>query len=389
DQDGSINADVIRDVIANEPNLDGNIKQEGVIDRLCSAIAGNIQHMSFPASVKPFDVVTNIYTVTNAKYLRSNEIPRKDFIAFSTTLWATLTDRQHEFDWLEVVANQKFMSPINKTPDGRLLIYHTTPSGQHIGQTGELLSSDDVQYMTGQGKSGLGGTPNRISYTYNYQYAVDVAKMMANMKVMANMNFPWKKMESALNTAISDALIDKEPGILNDHLRERFKQYVSNNLSISVDDAVDVLKNDGLDALLRIIDNEVGDPALDRIDEARNISRATNWMELGVLHDGLEAFSSIFGTPYAMLTPSALQAVMNAQTKTQVMHVMKNIAPSFTLISLILFVLESNAQTQTLSLLEAQDYALKNAFQVKSSQYDKTAADLTSDELLGIGLPQL
>jgi hypothetical protein len=317
DQDGSINADVIRDVIANEPNLDGNIKQEGVIDRLCSAIAGNIQHMSFPASVKPFDVVTNIYTVTNAKYLRSNEIPRKDFIAFSTTLWATLTDRQHEFDWLEVVANQKFMSPINKTPDGRLLIYHTTPSGQHIGQTGELLSSDDVQYMTGQGKSGLGGTPNRISYTYNYQYAVDVAKMMANMKVMANMNFPWKKMESALNTAISDALIDKEPGILNDHLRERFKQYVSNNLSISVDDAVDVLKNDGLDALLRIIDNEVGDPALDRIDEARNISRATNWMELGVLHDGLEAFSSIFGTPYAMLTPSALQAVMNAQTKTQ------------------------------------------------------------------------
>lgn len=317
DQDGSINADVIRDAIANESNLDGNIKQEGVIDRLCSAIAGNIQHMSFPASVKPFDVVTNIYTVTNAKYLRSNEIPRKDFIAFSTTLWSTLTDRQHEFDWLEVVANQKFMSPINKTPDGRLLIYHTTPSGQHIGETGELLSSDDVQYMTGQGKSGLGGTPNRISYTYNYQYAVDVAKMMANMKVMANMNFPWKKMESALNTAISDALIDKEPGILNDHLRERFEQYVSNNLSISVDDAVDVLKNDGLDALLRIIDNEVGDPALDRIDEARNISRATNWMELGVLHDGLEGFSSIFGTPYAMLTPSALQAVMNSQTKTQ------------------------------------------------------------------------
>jgi outer membrane protein TolC len=47
------------------------------------------------------------------------------------------------------------------------------------------------------------------------------------------------------------------------------------------------------------------------------------------------------------------------------------------------------AQTQQLSLIQAQDYALKNAFQVKSAQHDKTSADLTSDELLGIGLPQL
>lgn len=58
----------------------------------------------------------------------------------------------------------------------------------------------------------------------------------------------------------------------------------------------------------------------------------------------------------------------------------------------ILFVaLTSNlqAQTQQLSLIQAQDFAIKNAFQVKNAQHDKTSADLTSDELLGIGLPQL
>ena len=43
----------------------------------------------------------------------------------------------------------------------------------------------------------------------------------------------------------------------------------------------------------------------------------------------------------------------------------------------------------SLTLIQAQDYALKHAFQIKSAQYDKTAADLTSDELLGIGLPQV
>jgi outer membrane protein TolC len=47
------------------------------------------------------------------------------------------------------------------------------------------------------------------------------------------------------------------------------------------------------------------------------------------------------------------------------------------------------AQTQQLSLIQAQDYALKNAFQVKNALHDKNSADLTSDELLGIGLPQL
>jgi outer membrane protein TolC len=68
---------------------------------------------------------------------------------------------------------------------------------------------------------------------------------------------------------------------------------------------------------------------------------------------------------------------------------MKNILRSITMLTLIGFACETIAQTQQLSLAQAQEYALKNAFQVKNAQHDKTSADLTSDELLGIGLPQL
>jgi len=68
---------------------------------------------------------------------------------------------------------------------------------------------------------------------------------------------------------------------------------------------------------------------------------------------------------------------------------MKNILQSITLLTLIGLASETIAQSQQLSLIQAQDFALKNAFQVKSAQHDKTSADYTSDELLGIGLPQL
>jgi outer membrane protein TolC len=68
---------------------------------------------------------------------------------------------------------------------------------------------------------------------------------------------------------------------------------------------------------------------------------------------------------------------------------MKNILQSITVLTLIGFACETIAQSQQLSLVQAQEYALKNAFQVKNAQHDKSSADLTSDELLGIGLPQL
>lgn len=42
-----------------------------------------------------------------------------------------------------------------------------------------------------------------------------------------------------------------------------------------------------------------------------------------------------------------------------------------------------------LTLKEAQDYALKNAYSVKSANYDALSAKLNSDALLGTGLPQV
>lgn len=41
------------------------------------------------------------------------------------------------------------------------------------------------------------------------------------------------------------------------------------------------------------------------------------------------------------------------------------------------------------TLKQAQEYAIKNAFSVKSTQYDALVAKLTSDALLGTGLPQV
>lgn len=68
---------------------------------------------------------------------------------------------------------------------------------------------------------------------------------------------------------------------------------------------------------------------------------------------------------------------------------MKSFLPSSFALILIICSTHAQAQTQQLSLIQAQDFAVKNAFEVKNAQHDKTSADLTSDELLGIGLPQL
>jgi outer membrane protein len=68
---------------------------------------------------------------------------------------------------------------------------------------------------------------------------------------------------------------------------------------------------------------------------------------------------------------------------------MKSLLQSLITFIFVAHAMCSAAQTQQLSLIQAQDFALKNAFQVKNAQHDKTSADLTSDELLGIGLPQL
>ncbi len=42
-----------------------------------------------------------------------------------------------------------------------------------------------------------------------------------------------------------------------------------------------------------------------------------------------------------------------------------------------------------LSLAEAQDYAVKNSFSAKGARYDARSAELQTDQLIGIGLPQV
>ena len=48
-----------------------------------------------------------------------------------------------------------------------------------------------------------------------------------------------------------------------------------------------------------------------------------------------------------------------------------------------------HAQTQPLSLLQAKEYAKTNAPAVKNARHDQEAAKISTDELLGIGLPQI
>ena len=61
----------------------------------------------------------------------------------------------------------------------------------------------------------------------------------------------------------------------------------------------------------------------------------------------------------------------------------------FLRVLIVLLPLPLAAQNQQLSLLQAQDYAMKNAYSVKNAGHDQEAAEYTTKELLGIGLPQL
>ncbi|MEY3398785.1 MAG: hypothetical protein RL220_1379, partial [Bacteroidota bacterium] len=61
----------------------------------------------------------------------------------------------------------------------------------------------------------------------------------------------------------------------------------------------------------------------------------------------------------------------------------------FILLGIFLWPVAAHLQTTELSLVQAQDYALKNAYQAKSAQYDAQVAALQTEELIGVGLPQI
>jgi outer membrane protein len=69
---------------------------------------------------------------------------------------------------------------------------------------------------------------------------------------------------------------------------------------------------------------------------------------------------------------------------------LKNIFRSLlTATFLVMLQLNCLAQSESLSLQQAQEYAAKNAFSVKSTTNDELIAKYATDELLGVGLPQV
>jgi len=69
---------------------------------------------------------------------------------------------------------------------------------------------------------------------------------------------------------------------------------------------------------------------------------------------------------------------------------MKNTIRSLSVMVAILSVLAGNAQDRMeLSLVQAQDYAVKNSFQTKTTVYDAESAGYNTESLKAIGLPQI
>jgi hypothetical protein len=105
---------------------------------------------------------------------------------------------------------------------GRILMYHATLHGKSIGNKGDLLAGDDLSWMSGSETPGLGGSSDRISLTYNRLYAIDVLKMLTNYMSIVRSTNPQKVLNSALTERVDAALIDNEPGAINDRIRYKF-----------------------------------------------------------------------------------------------------------------------------------------------------------------------
>jgi len=67
----------------------------------------------------------------------------------------------------------------------------------------------------------------------------------------------------------------------------------------------------------------------------------------------------------------------------------QTIKASLLLVSLVLIVQSSALSQSTLTLQEATDFAVKNSPSVKGANYDAQVAQLQTEELIGIGLPQV
>lgn len=68
---------------------------------------------------------------------------------------------------------------------------------------------------------------------------------------------------------------------------------------------------------------------------------------------------------------------------------MNSITTTISALLLLFIAGTTHGQSASMNLAEAQDYAVKNAFKVKTAKADEQSAALTTDELIGYGLPQV
>ena len=108
--------------------------------------------------------------------------------------------------------------------NGRVVMYHSTLYGAEIGDTGGLLSGDDVAWGTGKTDTGLGGTTNRISLTYSKTYAVDVLKMVTNFVRISDSGKVKKDLDTALTDRVEEAMSGSTDSPINDRIRFKFTQ---------------------------------------------------------------------------------------------------------------------------------------------------------------------
>jgi uncharacterized FlaG/YvyC family protein len=227
--------------------------------------------------------------------------------------------------------------------NGRIIMYHATIHGAAIGNEGKLLSGDDVSWMSNDNAAGLGGTTNRISLTYNKLYAIDVIKMLSNyFSIMQSAN-PQKVLNNALTERVDSAILDNEPGFINDRVRYKFSQLAwqlshpeqpdTSQVIPTYDEAheqlMDLYKVSGnVDQFVRNLAdmkfiNEFGTEVrhFPKAEYANNQHKRMGTRTITtpdvafVYHDYISALNGVLGIPYTLILRSGLQKMLTMKDK--------------------------------------------------------------------------
>ena len=222
-------------------------------------------------------------------------------------------------------------------------MYHATLHGAKIGDEGKLVAGDDVSWATNGAVAGLGGTTNRISLTYNRLYALDVIKMLSNYISIMQSSDPQKVLNKALTNRVDEALLDNEPGAINDRIRYKFTQLAwklshpedagAGEVIPTYDEAyeqlMDLYKVSGnVEQFVRNLadmtfKNIHGSktrhfPSAERAMTQRNLmgNKNINSSSMsGAYHDYIESLNFTLGIPYTLILRSSLDSIMGMKVR--------------------------------------------------------------------------